>query len=80
MGDGNRDVLLGGAADERTKRKLENAMRANPAIEAMLAKLSPNDAERLARVISDPDETRRLLSTPQAKKLMEDLRKGKKQQ
>ena len=72
MADSNRDT--------RNVNRLEEAVRSDPRIEALLAKLSPQEAERLGRVIADPVETKRLLSSPQAQRIMEALRKGHKQQ
>lgn len=52
---------------------LDNAAAKNPQIASMLSKLSPADKQKLQNVLSDPEQTRRILATPQAQALLRSL-------
>ena len=61
-------------ADRKT---LDGIAEKNPQIAGMLSKLSASDKQRLQQVLSDPEQTRRILATPQAQALLRSLQAQK---
>ena len=45
--------------------------------EELMKKLNPEDRKKLESILSDKDATQKVLSTPQAQKLLKDLMEGK---
>ena len=62
-----------GGLDAQTIATLKN----NPVAEDLFGKLSEKDKQKLMATLSDREATERLLSSPQAKMIMEFLKRGK---
>ncbi len=65
------------AAIGKTPEEAEEMLDSNPKLKKLISEMSEQDAQRLITVLSDKDSIARILSTPQAKNLMEGM--GKKQ-
>jgi len=56
--------------NEKDRDQLEAAARSNPAVAQALSKLSKEDMAKLRAVLADPEQTRRILSTPMAQQML----------
>lgn len=63
---------LGGAGNN-----LGSIAEKNPQLAGLLAKLSDSDKQKLQQVLNDPEQTRRILATPQAQSLLRSLQTQK---
>jgi len=50
--------------------KLDAAAQSNPAIARALSGLSAQDMAKLRAVLADPEQTRRILATPEAQQML----------
>lgn len=76
--NGMLDALINSAAaaSGSSRAQLEQAINGDARIKAAVSRLSPEDISKLQAVLSDPERTRKLLSSPQAQMLMHRLRKN----
>ena len=58
--------------DDRNDR-LDAAAQRSPAVAQALSKLSAEDKAKLRAVLADPEQTRRILSTPMAQQMLRKL-------
>lgn len=63
---------LGGAGNN-----LGSIAEKNPQLASLLSKLSDSDKQKLQQVLNDPEQTRRILATPQAQNLLRSLQTQK---
>lgn len=59
--------------NENSRDPLGRAAQSSPELAKAMAKLSPQDMARLREIISDPEKTRQILSTPAAQQLLNRL-------
>ena len=52
---------------------LEAAARRSPEVARALSGLSPGDMERLRAVLADPEKTKQVLATPEARQLLQKM-------
>ena len=55
---------------------IERLIGSDPRAAGLLSRLSPEDIGRLRQILGDPEQLSRLLSSPQAQKLLSSLKKG----
>ncbi len=66
------------AAIGKTAEETSAMLEGNPRLKKLLSEMSEQDAQKLISVLSDKDNIARILSTPQAKTIMEGMnRKGR---
>lgn len=62
----------------KTPKETADMLEGNPKLKKLLTEMSEQDAQRLMAILSDRESIARILSTPQAKTIMEGMnRKGK---
>lgn len=74
----NTEKIIEKAADAAgvDRDGLERIMESNPQTARLLSRLSAEDIGRLRQVLSDPQKTKNLLSTPQAQRLLSSMKNG----
>ncbi|MBQ4313031.1 MAG: hypothetical protein IJC18_02365 [Clostridia bacterium] len=73
--DKDIDALLDKAASAsgNDRSRLDSVLSSNPQLASMLSKMKSSDIEKLGRILSDKEQTQRILSSPQARQLMRSL-------
>lgn len=64
--------------NEQERDQLEMAAQRSPAVAQALSKLSEQDMAKLRAVLSDPEQTRRIMATPVAQQLLRQMTGEKK--
>lgn len=64
-----------GKSPEETKAMLDR----NPKLKRLLSEMNEQDAQKLMSILSDKESIAKILSTPQAKMMMEGMSKKEKQ-
>lgn len=59
------------------EKRLNEAAKYNPSLAKLISSMKPEEAKKLMSILNDPEESKRLLATPQAQKLMDSLRRQK---
>ncbi len=71
----NKIAAAVGKSPEETRAMLNK----NPKLKRLLSEMSEQDAQRLMSILGDKDSVAKILATPQARQMMEELgNRGKK--
>lgn len=75
MPDQNEKILLESTKGAGAGGRLAGILASNPRLRSMIEGLSPEDTRRLGSVLSDSEQLGKILSSPQARKIMDSIKK-----